>query len=76
MSRPEEQHPERIEDLHDPAFLAYLKEELGGAPIKPDSQDYDPSAMPTTAAQKAEQHRLAQAQKLIRLYREWKTQQN
>jgi hypothetical protein len=63
--------PTSMDQLEDPAFLAYVK---GRYPdrIKPDPQDFDQKANPTTDAECAYQYRLAMASKLLRLYGEWK----
>lgn len=62
--------PVSQEDLQDPAFQSYLRDELlEPEPIAPDSEDYaetDPTKSP------AEQYRQAQANKLVRLCRDWK----
>lgn len=54
--------PESVKDMEDPAFLKYLKERFPDGPAR-------------TTKERAEQHRLAQASRLIRLYREWRAGQ-
>jgi hypothetical protein len=68
-----------VKDLVNPEFLAWLDRVKGGpGPIRPDKQDYDPSADPEsmTDAQAAQQYRLACARKLMRLWEEWKASSN
>jgi hypothetical protein len=59
-------------DLEDPDFLRHVEERSGGEKIEPDPQDFDMNAPVRTNAEAAEQYRLAQASKLIRLWREWR----
>ena len=68
---PDALRPEHVEDLHNPRFLAYLKKRAS-FPIKPDAQDYDWMIAAKTEAEQAQQYRLAQARKMLRLYGEWK----
>jgi hypothetical protein len=69
--RPEDLDPASIKDLENPAFLKYAKARAG-QPIKPDDEDFDKTVSAHTVAERAEQYRMAQARRLIRLYREWK----
>ena len=59
-----------ITDLTDPKFLGWIDKVHGGR-IEPDPQDFDHSADARLLHQQAEQYRLAQARKLMRLYKEW-----
>lgn len=68
--------PDSPKDLEDPAFLKFLEGKSPGGPIEPEWQDFDATANPRTEAEQAEQYRLAQARRLIRLYQEWKAGQN
>jgi hypothetical protein len=60
--------------LEDPAFLEHLKSQTGGI-IRPDPEDIDRSVAADTLEEKAERYRLAQTQKVQRLYRAWKAAQ-
>jgi hypothetical protein len=64
--------PADAEQLHDPAFLAYVRERFPGGPVKPDPEDYDREAPANTHAEWAEEYRLAQARKLLRMWADWK----
>jgi hypothetical protein len=68
-SIPEDIGPNSQEDSKEPAFLE--------TPIKPDQQDieYDPNACSCTDAEAAHKYRLAQARKMMRVWREWKEAQ-
>jgi hypothetical protein len=63
-------------DLENPQFVAHWKHLTGGKPIKPDDQDYDPSADPKTIEETAHEYGLAQGRKLMRIYQAWKSEQN
>jgi hypothetical protein len=58
--------------MHDPRFMAYVKEHTG-LPMRPDPEDYDRSVAEETEAEQAHQYRMAQARKLLRLYRRWQS---
>jgi hypothetical protein len=73
--RPEDLDRASIKDLENPAFLKYVKFRAG-QPVKPDHEDFDKTVSAHTVAERAEQYRLAQARKLLRLYREWKAGQS
>jgi hypothetical protein len=62
---------ERLEDLKDPQFLEYLKTHVG-LPISPDHRGYNFSVVADTVEVQAHPYRLAEARKMLRLYREWK----
>jgi len=68
--------PQNVPELEDPAFLSYLHEKYPDSPIKPEKEDYDPSASPRTVAEEAHEYRLAQARRLLRIHQEWKQSQN
>jgi hypothetical protein len=59
--------------LDDPAFVAYLESHCQG-PIEPDEEDLARAARLCT--DKAEQWRLAQVGKLVRIFNEWKALQD
>jgi hypothetical protein len=65
--------PTRL-DLENPRFLDWLNVHYPG-PITPDKDDKDPKALLTSDHEEAEQYRLAQARKIMRLWREWKANQ-
>ena len=65
----------RISELEDPQFCRWLESQFSG-PIKPDARDFDVSAKAHTEAERAKLYRLAQARKVMRLYRAWKASQN
>jgi hypothetical protein len=67
---------ESIRDLENPAFLEYLRQQGIVGRINPDSEDFDWSAPAQTNKERAEQYRLAQARRLIRMYRDWKAKGN
>jgi hypothetical protein len=69
--RPEDLDAKDIAELEDPTFLAYVKQRVG-MPVKPDDEDYDWNLPANTIEEQAHEYRLAQASKLLRLYREWK----
>jgi hypothetical protein len=73
--RPDDLDPKDVTELHDPAFHAYVRQRVG-MPVTPDEEDFDWTAPAHTQAEQAHQYRLAQARKLLRLYREWKAGQN
>ena len=61
--------------LNDPAFHAYLQVLWPQGIIEPDEADFDFGA-PAPEAEMAHQYRMAQARKLVRLYRGWKAEQS
>jgi hypothetical protein len=63
--------PTNVKQLEDPEFLQWVRQHHG-QPIKPNYQDFDPTATYETDEDVAHQYRLSQARKLIRLYDEWK----
>ena len=74
---PRNPEPTTMEDLENPVFLAWLKGRLRGRKMEPDDQDYDFSiTRPVTNKEAGKLYRLAQARKMIRMYREWKASQN
>jgi hypothetical protein len=50
----------------------YVKEQTG-LPVRPDPEDHDRSVAAEPEAEQAHQYRLAQARKLLRLYRRWQS---
>lgn len=63
----------------DSAFLAYVRQQNGpNGGLVPDQEDYDQDALRRVSSDKeaAEQYRLAQSRKLLRMWREWKASQN
>jgi hypothetical protein len=64
-----------IKALEDPAFLEHLKSQTGGI-IRPDPEDIDRSVPAGTIEEQAEQYRLAQTRKMLRLYLAWKAVQD
>jgi hypothetical protein len=65
-----------LSDLANLDFVKYLRREFPDDRVRPDDQDFDLSAEVTTDEQASEQYRLADARKVIRMYREWKAAQN
>jgi hypothetical protein len=63
-------HPS-LDNLKDPEFLQYLRKRFPGK-IEPEQQDFDFDAHAETDAECAHQYRLAQAGRIIRLWKEWK----
>jgi hypothetical protein len=69
-----------VTNLADPAFCAWLRETLGPEPVDPDAEDYEAAKLheeysdPWKAreVQLAHNYHLAQASKLMRLYRQWR----
>jgi hypothetical protein len=69
--------PSDLKKLADPAFLEHLETRTGGRkPITPDAEDLDEAARADTIEEQANQYRLAQARKMLRMYTEWKAAQN
>jgi hypothetical protein len=67
--------PYDMKELADPAFQDWVKTR-DGWPVTPEKQDIDTSTPADSDAEAAHQYRLAQARKVVRLFREWKAQQN
>jgi hypothetical protein len=65
-----------LKDLEDPAFQKYLSTLFPSGKVRPDTQDFDHSLPTVTGAQRAEAYRLAQANMMIRLYRQWRGRPN
>ena len=69
--------PTNAKDLDNPTFIAWLKCRLQGGKVEPDDQDYHfPIARPVTNKEASKLFRLAQTNKLMRMYGEWKAGQN
>jgi hypothetical protein len=64
-----------IEDQHDPEFLTWLRANEQ-KPIRPDREDYDRTADLCRETEHAREYRLAQARKLLRLYRVWRAERS
>jgi hypothetical protein len=64
-----------LKDIENPRFLAWIEAREGRFPIQPDPQDLDESVVAETEEEQAHQWRLAQARKMLRLYRVWKADQ-
>ena len=60
-----------IEELSSPEFNLYLMARFPGM-IEPDEQDFDQTSHAKTEWERAQRYRQAIAQKMIRLWREWK----
>jgi hypothetical protein len=65
-----------VQDLENPAFLAWLDKVIGSEPIEPDECDIDPDARATTLEEIAHKYSDSQVRKLVRLYRQWRCEQN
>jgi hypothetical protein len=65
--------PVSTDDLNDPEFRAYLSG-LGQLPVRPDREDFGPPKR--GALESAARYRQAQARKMIRLYRRWRSGPN
>jgi hypothetical protein len=65
-----------VQDLENPAFLAWLDKEEGTEPIEQDECDIDSNARTTTLAEIQHEYREAQVRKLVRLYVKWRGEQN
>jgi hypothetical protein len=61
-----------LEDLNDAEFLKFVKKQCPEGPVQPDGEDYSPTASSQTDEERADQYRLAQASKLMRLHRQWR----
>jgi hypothetical protein len=71
-------HPDdvSIQDLEDPSFLAWLDNKEVTEPIEPEECDIDPNARTRTLAEIQHEYREAQVRKLVRLYLQWRREQN
>jgi hypothetical protein len=67
-----------IRETHitDPAFVDYVRSMFPDKRVCPDDQDFDLSADISTEERARKAYRRAQAQKLVRMFREWKVAQN
>jgi hypothetical protein len=69
--------PTSVKNLNDPLFVAWLEGRLRGRKIEPDDQDYDFAiTRPVTNKEADRLYRLAQTNKLMRMYGDWKARQN
>jgi hypothetical protein len=66
----------RETDITNPAFVDYVRSVFPDKCVCPDDQDFDLSADISTEARAKKAYRRAQAQKLVRMFREWKVAQN
>ena len=57
--------------LENPEFRQFLAALYPHGPVKPRKHNYDRNAVVATKEEKAKQRRLAQARRIIELYREW-----
>jgi hypothetical protein len=73
---PENSESTSVKDLDNPMFLAWLKGRVRGGKIEPDDQDYDiPITRPVTKKEASKLYRLAQTNKMMRMYGDWKAGQ-
>jgi hypothetical protein len=61
-------------ELENADFLRWLQRTKPG-PVCPDDEDFDTHAAFGTTAEFADEYRLAQAKKLVRLFRQWRSEQ-
>ena len=66
----------READITIPAFLDYVRSVFPDKRVRPDDQDFDWSPDISTEERARKAYRRAQAQKLVRMFREWKVAQN
>jgi hypothetical protein len=66
----------RETDITNPAFVDHVRSVFPDKRVRPDDQDFDLSADISTEERAKQAYRRAQAQKLIRMFREWKVTQN
>jgi hypothetical protein len=65
---------ESVADLNDPEFLKYLRSRFPNK-IEPDEQDYGATLDSSVSEiEMAQDYQIAQANRLLRLWREWKAQ--
>jgi hypothetical protein len=63
--------------MHDPASIAWVRIQFEGGQVQLDPEDYEPVPLwGKSDAEAAHLYQLAQANKLIRMYGEWKASQN
>jgi hypothetical protein len=66
----------RFSDIENPEFVEHVLREFPDDRVLPDDRDFDLSVNVTTDVQIVEQYKLAQARKVVRMYRAWKAAQN
>jgi hypothetical protein len=66
----------RETDITNPAFVDYVRIVFPDKRVCPDDQDFDLSADTSTEERARNAYRRAQAQKLVRMFGEWKVAQN
>ena len=66
----------RFSDIENPEFVEYVVRQFPDDHVLPDDRDFDRSVNVSTDVQAAIQYRLAQARKVLRMYRAWKAAQN
>ena len=62
-----------VRDLEDPAFLEFVKLRFPDEHVIADPEDYHPRVINPTLEECADAMKRAQARKLLRLCREWKS---
>jgi hypothetical protein len=65
-----------LNDMHDWAFLKHVRQLFPDGSVVPDDVDMAPLTPKLVGQEAAEEYRLWQANKLMRIYREWKLGQN
>ena len=66
----------RFSDIEDPEFVEHVLREFPDDRVLPDDRDFDLCVNVSTDVQIVEQYKLAQARKVVRMYRAWKAAQN
>ena len=66
----------RFSDVTNPEFVEHVVREFPDDRVLPDDRDFDRSVNVSTDVQATEQYELAQARKVVRMYRGWKVAQN
>ena len=66
----------RFSDIETPEFVEHVVREFPDDCVLPDDRDFDRSVIVSTDVQATEQYELAQARKVVRMYRAWKAAQN
>jgi hypothetical protein len=63
-------------DIENSEFVEHVLREFPDDRVLPDDRDFDLSVKVSTDVQIVEQYKLAQARKVVRMYRAWKATQN
>ncbi|HEX3447704.1 MAG TPA: hypothetical protein VHS97_05595 [Isosphaeraceae bacterium] len=66
----------RFSDIEIPEFVEHVVREFPDDCVLPDDRDFDRSVIVSTDVQATEQYQLAQARKVVRMYRAWEAAQN